>query len=320
MGIPAQVQEAAAKADELLKNQNAVPEQKKDEPEHKEGQPTPQQPAVQPPPADELAKWEQRYRSLQGIVETRNQEIQRLRGQLGEATATITKLQADIEAVKKPKAAAEVIDPTKVLSEDDLEYLRDEGVGPRTLSIIGKLTQQIAGTNQQVDPGKLEQIEKRVDTVEKTTAQGASDKFFSRLERGHSDWEQVNEDANWRLWLGSRVPGTNYTRQDIIDASQARLDPTDIVNLMSDWKAEVGWGKKPQPKPKSKMEEQVEVINPSSKVIQGQQGDQRRYTRAEITAFYSGAAAKKLASLDPQEYARQEQDILQASIDGRVEK
>lgn len=319
MGIPAQVQEAAAKADELLKTQNAVPEQKKDEPEKKEGEaPPPQQPAVQPPPADELAKWEQRYRSLQGIVETRNQEIQRLRGQLGEATATITKLQAEA----KPKPAAEVVDPTKVLSEDELEYLRDEGVGPRTLSIIGKLTQQIAGTNQSVDPGKLEQIEKRVDTVEKTTAQGANDKFFSRLERGHSDWEQVNDDANWRLWLGARVPGTNYTRQDIIDASQARLDPTDIINLMSDWKAETGWGKKPspQPKPKSKMEEQVEVINPSSKVIQGQQGSDRRYTKAEITAFYSGAAAKKLAALDPQEYARQEQDILLAAQQGRVEK
>ena len=318
MGIPAQVQEAAAKADELLKTQNAVPEQKKDEPKKNEGQPTPQQPAVQPPPADELAKWEQRYRSLQGIVETRNQEIQRLRGQLGEATATITKLQAEA----KPKPAAEVVDPTKVLSEDELEYLRDEGVGPRTLSIIGKLTQQIAGNNQQVDPGKLEQIEKRVDSVEKSSNEMNSARFFTGLGKAHPDWEQVNNDENWRMWLGERIPGRDYTRQALIDAAQSRLDPTDINTLMSDWKAEVGWGKKPsqQTKPKSKMEEQVEVINPSSKVIQGQQGSDRRYTKAEITAFYSGAAAKKLAALDPQEYARQEQDILLAAQQGRVEK
>lgn len=316
MGIPAQVVEAAAKADELLKNQNAEPEPKKDEPEKKEEKAqAPEQPPVQPP-ADEIAKWEQRYRSLQGIVETRNQEIQKLRGQLTEATNTITKLQAEA----KPKPAAEVVDPTKVLSEDELEYLRDEGVGPRTLSIIGKLTQQIAGSNQQVDPGKLEQIEKRVDSVEKSAKERNIEKFFAGLGKAHPDWEHVNNDEGWRLWLSERIPGRDYTRQNLIDAAQARLDPSDINELMSDWKALTGWGKKAQPKPKSKLEEQVEVINPSTKVISNQQGDKRRYTKAEITAFYSGAAAKKLAALDPQEYARQEQDILLAAQEGRVEK
>jgi hypothetical protein len=325
MPIPKQVEEAGKKADEMLAEQNKPVNT--DVPAASEAPPVDPAPAVvdnpkppEPPPAvkkDDENTLQHRVSVLQGMLDKRNAEFRDLERTLNADIVgrdrKINELNQRIaELEKKPPQA---VIPQSVITDEERQILVREGLSEEATKIIEKIAGGVAGS---VVDQRTKPLEQRVETVSQDTLQDKNQRFWNALNAAVPDWEQVNIDIRWNQWLAQRVPKTGYTRQDIINASQERLDPTKIIDLLNDFKKFVGWGQ--QPDPKSKMEEKVEVIKPSVQVASSQPVQGKIWKSSEITQFYAQATATKMAVRNPDEYNRIDQEIQQAALEGRVQR
>ena len=250
------------------------------------------------------------------MLDKRNQEYRdlerTLNAEIVDRDRAIIALQAKVEELQKQPEQAQDFDLKSVLTEDEIALLEDEGLSPAAQKLVAKLSRHVA--SKEAKP-----LEKKVETVEQVAQANASANFFARLgspNGGHPDWEQVNADPRWHSWLNERMPGANYTRQAIINDAQKRLDPSNIIMLISDFKQLSGWGKPV----KSKLEEQVETIKPSNTAPPVDTGKGKIWSSQEIKEFYSKAAATKMAIKNPDEFNRIDQEIQRSAGFGRTQR
>ena len=335
MAIPKQVQDRADQAEELQKK--LMNPENPDAPAKPENPDTPVVPAAPGPPAatpaepeetletlkpkyDALLAQEHKFKTLQGMFNKKVQEeVDRqladairkeriLNNDLIERDRKIEALEADLQ---KLKAQPVDVSAESMFSPEELESLGDEGLSPKALSILAtKMKQTSTDATAPV-----------VEKVEKTTADAMAEKatrFYTRLGQAVPDWETINGMGQWHAWLTQRVPGTNYKRQQIIDGAQQALDPTDIINLLNDFKAlnPTLFPTAPNTPAKTKLEAQVETIVPDTTTPRTPSKPGKIWTVAEVNRTLTEIANRKgrggQADIDL------EKDIEQAYADGRV--
>lgn len=241
---------------------------------------------------EEAAKWEQRYRSLDGMIQARDRQIE----QLHQLIAAMQQApQKEVAPAPEQKGKKLVLKEDEDAFGADLVDLGRRVAREEMDGYVSRLEQKIA------------ELEQRLSGVAQTTALSAQERFEQKLTAQFSDWKSVDEDPAFIAWLKSNamrlrlfseaarahdVEGTAYFYQEYAQGRQAK--PAS-ANAQLEKQLAPGKAKAVAPQAKSQMDKKV-------------------WTRSEISRTYAG---KK--SYSPEEFARLERDIAAAQREGRVD-
>lgn len=327
MAVPEKVLKAGEAADAALEEMNKPVVDPTDLPPGGDGDDTNPPPVV---PDDAVKTLEHRLSVVQGMLDTRNKEYREMERTLNadivERDRQLQQFSARLDELeRKPPPAPEPPDFGTILSPEDLSALDTQGLSPEAMTVITKLVHAVSQKTSADATAPLaktvEQAVQVADQNNKNITQAGVQRFFQALKDSVPDWEDINEDPKWHAWLGERVTGTDYTRQDVVNHAQSQLDPSGIIGLLNDFKAmSTGTATNPPPPPAKKgMDEAVETVVPASTdtTVLNPNTD-KIYTKAEINKFYADAAMGKYKA-DPEEMKQMEADILEACLDGRAE-
>lgn len=339
MAIPAQVQAQGDRADELLKKVQASPETPAQgdpsKPEDRDkGKPAPQAETVDSLKAL-LAETQQKLATLQGKynseiqalkddvnlltnlknqVRTLNGQISDSNGKLNEANRLIGELQKQI--TEKPAAPADDgKSALSSLSEDDLEYLRGEGFDDKALGILIKALSKKDQAKPAQNQDEIAEIRKELETKKVK-------EFWKEINEKVPDWEPINGSDPFNDWLDLRLPYSNETRRDRLQAAQKESDYATAIQIFSDFKsANPGYANKQE----HHRIDPAKQIEPASSVVHQPPADGKpapagkTYTRQEVREFYaelSKAAAKNEIT---DEMKKKDADIIKANTEGRIQ-
>lgn len=339
MAIPAQVQAQGDRADELLKKVQASPETPAQgdpsKPEDRDkGKPAPQAETVDSLKAL-LAETQQKLATLQGkynseiqalkddvnlLTNLKNQvrtltgQVQDANGKLNEANRLIGDLQKQI--TEKPAVPADDgKSALSSLSEDDLEYLRGEGFDDKTLGILIKALSKKDQAKPAQNQDEIAEIRKELETKKVK-------EFWKEINDKVPDWEPINGSDPFNDWLDLRLPYSNETRRDRLQAAQKESDYATAIQIFNDFKRENPAAATHKPEHRIDPAKQIE---PASSVVHQPPADGKPapagkiYTRQEVREFYaelSKAAAKGNVT---DEMKKTDLDIIAANAQGRIQ-
>jgi len=339
MAIPAQVQAQGDRADELLKKVQASPETPAQgdpsKPEDRDkGKPAPQAETVDSLKAL-LAETQQKLATLQGKynseiqalkddvnllnnlknqVRTLNGQISDSNGKLNEANRLIGELQKQI--TEKPAVPADDgKSALSSLSEDDLEYLRGEGFDDKALGILIKALSKKDQAKPAQNQDEIAEIRKELETKKVK-------EFWKEINEKVPDWEPINGSDPFNDWLDLRLPYSNETRRDRLQAAQKESDYATAIQIFNDFKRENPAAATHKPEHRIDPAKQIE---PASSVVHQPPADGKPapagkiYTRQEVREFYaelSKAAAKGNVT---DEMKKTDLDIIAANAQGRIQ-
>lgn len=302
------IKEQAAKADEMIAQFSAGPQ-----PEAAPADPVieaapAEAPVETPPPAeppqpqssqDDAAKWEQRYRSLAGMIESRDRQID-----------TLHKLIAGMQSA--PQAAPSTEPPkTQGISKSDIDAFGEDLVDMARRAAHEVVAQALAKVE-----GDLAAIKGQLQGVTQVTQQTAQTSFEARLSQAAPNWRAIDEDPAFITWL-QRVPA-------IAEAFKLAVNNQDVASLayfFSSYEKETSPAPTPAPQvpapepvAKSTVEKMVAPGRARSVVPQVAKVDERKvWTRSEIANTY---ANKRNYAAD--EFAKLEREIALAQKENRV--
>lgn len=309
MPLPASIEAAAARADQLMQRQG-TPAQ----PAPTEGQPqqpvtpapvaAPVAPAapVEPPPTPAFeAGWEKRFRVLQGKYDA---EVPRLHGELRELK---TQLQAALEQVNAIRSQAPAVPDLSVLTAEEREQYGDDFIN--VVAKVAKANAPAAPAQPAVDPN----VNERLHRIETVVAETREEEFFRKLGSKASQWESLNTDRGFLGWLGEVDPLSGRTRQQLFDDAYQRLDVDRVANFFNTFGGNQSNVDRTTQIPT--LESQV-TPRPSNAAPAAPQGKQI-YTAQSIAKFYDDIRRGVYRGQEA-EMARIEQDIYAAQHEGRV--
>lgn len=326
MALPAQVQRDAELADEMMRQAAAASEP----PAEAAPQEAPVTPPAAPaaptptpePSADEAARWEQRYKTLQGMFDADRKRqgatIQELERQLAQLTEQLkAKPQAAEPAPERPAT------PT-VTSEDVDNFGAD---------LIG-LIQRVAGDVFAVERRKLEaamaakdkeiaELREQVGGAVETTRKTATQIFFDDLRKAVPDWETINQDERFLTWLGQVDELSGVQRQAYLDSALQAGNVARTAKLFDAWKAlqaPPAAAQEAAPAPPSPTQELARQVQPSASQaapVTPSGNASKIWTAAEVEQFYKDATRGAYRN-DPDAVARINAEIDLAMMEGRV--
>lgn len=314
MALPAAVQRQVEAAEALLNgaNQPAV-----EPPAEPQAQPEPQQEptaaapvtAPEPSPAPQQPnEWEQKYKVLQGKF---NSEVPALHHQVkdlsrklqeqAERTEALLRQQETKQAEQRPTA-----DPKDV-----------DAFGADLVEMVQRVAQQMLGNTAAKIDGFMGSVEKRLVHIEQrlqgtteTVAQTAQETFYVQLERMVPDWQAINADQRFLVWLGEDDPLSGRSRQAALDAASGALD---VRRTAAIFKAFLDTLPKQPPKANTAVNKQV---SPSSVAAAAPvQTEAPSFTEAEVSELY---ARNRRREFTQKQWEQIEQSINTAMAAGRI--
>jgi hypothetical protein len=317
-GTPTQVEQAAARSEELMKSLNeeqtdevnAAAEadehsvddnvdldsssDENDEQLSTEADDNDEQQALE----DEV-DWHHKYAVLQGKY---NKEIPALQQQ-------VRTLMQKLEEVKEtpPKAAPQAQPP---INPQDFEEYGEEIV--RMANVIKELTDKNAGLEEQ-----LSNVSNTQQRLTENQVNSNINAFYAELLSLCPSWEKINVDPNFITWLASA--GDQFgskTRQDYLNEATGAADAVATAKIFNLFK-ETAYSKKAAPK--STLEEQA-APKTSSASESGKTGSEPIIWKTEdIKKFYSDMK-KGVYRHNPEKAKALEQDLFRAQTEGRISR
>lgn len=233
MTLPRQVRKQAEKADEAIKDLRKQAEGVQPAPEPQpvqpveappaEPAPAPETPApVQPTPPQEpqpaddtvekrLERAEHRYKTLQGISDAQAREIRELRQKL-EAPAPARPASAPESDKDRAK---------KHLKPQEAEQIGDQAIDTTARIARGEVEPEMAALREEIN-------------------QANHRAFLAEFTYRHPEWEALNEEPEWRLWLGQVDPRMGVPRQQLLDQTVARRSVSQTWAWFEEFKRETG--------------------------------------------------------------------------------
>lgn len=169
-------------------------------------------PAQQPQQHDE---WQSRFHTLRGKYDA---EVPRLSQQVRELQTAMQTLLAENERLKQAPAQA----PANLVTDADREAF-----GTDLIDAMDRVAKQATSpVLQEVERLRQEkaQLEERLGSVNKEVAVSAQDRYQTKLTQLVPNWETVNQDQGFLVWLGQTDPVFGVARQAALDAAYGRLD------------------------------------------------------------------------------------------------
>lgn len=256
-----------------------------------DGEPAHEEPTPHPDSEDlrsEMQKMEQRYRSLAGVLRSKDEQIQQMQ-RLLEELGRQQKAQA-----AEPEAPL-VTDSDRTVVGDEVAAFVQRVVDTAVKRAVANIETRLQG------------LEEGVGVAQQTAGVSAQHAFFDRLGKLVPEWETLNIDPTFMSWLEA-----SPSRKAKFDAAASQFDADEVAVYFNAYKAEAGLAS-PAEKPKPKKRAQGNRAAPPAQ--NRPQSDKKTWTRQEILDFY--ARGRQL--YDAKEYSRLERDIFDAQREGRVE-
>jgi hypothetical protein len=304
----ARIKEQAEKANQMIEGLKAVPQEAEEAPEVEAEQPVvdqgvavPETPVESEPESgsdfrEQAELWEQRYRSLDGMIKSRDRQIQQLHDLLAGMQQT----------QQKP---AEVTSDEPILTKKDEEDFGSELVDMARRAAREEFRALKAEFKKDID--ELRGNLTNVTQVAQTTVQ---DRFEMQLDSlTDKRWQSLDSDPKFIEWLKARP-----ARQKTFIAGVQEQDATTVADFFNEYAALANQQREKVEEPKTtRKAELVKQIAPGkSKSVsspESQAGGEKIWTRTEIAQAY---ANKKQYKAD--EFQQMERDIAAAQREGRV--
>lgn len=250
---------------------------------------------------EQLEKSEQRYRSLDGMIRSRDKQI----NQLHELLAAMQQQGGAPRSAPagEDEPAAEVLvnaEDEKAFGSDLVDMARRAAreEGQRVLAAVQR---------------ELAELKQVVTTVSSTTADVAKDKFHAQLDKAAPDWRTLDTDPAFIDWLQASM-----ARQRVFGEGVQTKDVEAVAYLFNEF-AKMQKPAVVQAPVKDARAQQLErQVAPGKSRTTGTpvvtDGAKKTWTRSEIASAY---ANKKQYAAD--EFARMERDIAAAQREGRVD-
>lgn len=197
------------------------------------------QPVAQPtPPQVPEETWEQRFKSLQGV---RNSERPRFIARIEELEATVQQLQS------RPAPPPPQEQPPQANQQDADVFGQD------LVDMVRRTADSMAGNTIRTLEGRIAQLEQQLAGASAVASKTADEVFYERLAQLVPDWETINQDEGFLVWLAEVDPLFGAPRQSALTQAGNARDVTRVAAVFKAWK-----GIAPeQPKPAPRQEPQV---------------------------------------------------------------
>jgi hypothetical protein len=280
-------------------------------------EPTPE-PAPQPQADDPNSEtWQHKYKVLQGMY---NAEVPRMHQQIKD-------LKGEIDSLKKQKdaepASAEPA-PTRLLKDEEIEEF-----GPDLVDVIRRAARE--EFLPELDSLRTEnaQLKGEVGTVTQNLSASARQHVYDRLSEQVSNWNELNSDADFLVWLNQNDPYAGRTRNELLQAAFESNDAERVVAFFKGYLNELNATVTPStqavpvntPAP-AKVAVDTLVAPGSPGTVAGtgsaaQEANTRIWTQAQISKFYRDVQKGAYRGKDS-EKEQIEREIVQAINEHRI--
>lgn len=325
--LPKQVQ-AQVDAAEAISNDLEAARATPPDPANPPSDPAPEVPAEVPPlaapepaaeaPAPASEDWEQKYRTLQGILtadQTRSRaEAQRLQTQLTEQAGQIAEL-------SKASKVAEAIQSS--VTDKDVEAFGSDLIDlAKRIAADTMAAERAAWEAERADmKTKLDAIAAANGTVAQKQEVAAKGQYLANLKSLVPDYEAVNADEKFLSWCRENDPVAGVPRQTFLDQAFNTNDVARTASYFNAWKALAptpATTPDPAPKPATRaLERQVTPRSSRADTPPSDPEGTRIWTTHEVDTFYRDITKGLYAGRDA-ERASTEAQIDQAVATGRI--
>lgn len=346
--LPSAVRQAAARAEELLRQYNEPLEEgaSSEEATPAAGDVTPAGNPPEPAPAAEPAKprakrpaepaaqpvaqpaqpaaqpqadaidWEHRAKSLEGRVPG----LERANVQLTEEVNNLRELIASMHATGAAKPAEEPIKAERLVTEEEVnEYGKD------LLDVVGRRAREEVAPLLQERDQKIAQLTAQLQGVGAQQQMGAREKMHATLDGQLPNWRDVNLDPNFLTWLGLPDPFSGAIRHEMLKTAYAQNNAPRVAAFFNGYLAEQATvAPQAQPAPGTTTVPKVPLQNLAAPgrakapaTTNPVSPEKPIISRADITQFYADCAAGRYRSKEP-ERAQMEREIFAAQREGRI--
>lgn len=321
MALPKAVQQQIDDADRLVAeiNGDKTGEGENSNPETGEGT-QPQEPAanvVEPAPAPVSQepvnqipeeKWENKYHTLKGMYDA---EVPRLHSQVKELNSQVQTLMAEM-AVAKANVPQENKAPSLITEQDK------EAFGPDLIDLIERATEAKVSTFRERESQLLSEIKElkgKIGDVTERQVVSDKDRFLSGLAQRVPDWEAINVDQGFLAWLSEVDPVYGIPKQVALTNAYEALDVNRVATVFEAYKKLVTPAQPAKQKVNQELQRQVAPTRSRSTTEPTDAPNQRIWTEAEISSFYSDY---RRGLVDAEDAVRIEREIHAAASEGRV--
>jgi hypothetical protein len=256
-------------------------------------------PAPEPPQAQKLDEWEQRYRSLQGVF---NSEVPRLQQTVKDQALRLSELEARIAEAAKANEAPKV-PPAKDI----------EDFGADLVNMVVRQAQESVAQAAGQFEARLAKLEQVLAGTTQTVAATTEKAFFDEIARGVPDWETVNSTPAFIAWLQEADPIYGVARQAALTQAQKALNAKQVIAIFQAWKA------KQAPVEQARTTSLAQQVAPSasSAAPQPTPSAPEIFAYADVLKFYDDVAKRKYRGREKEAEAI-EARINKAMAEGRV--
>lgn len=245
----------------------------------------------------QLEKANQRWKTLQGQIGSKDQQIEQLHQLLAKMDqAPAAAAPADSPA---PKQVGYTKEDTEAFGEDMIDLVQRIAGG-----IAGD---QLAEANKTIDALKAQ-----LDQVSQVSNKAVNVSFEDQLTKEFPDWEELNSDEGFIGWLQERPQ-----RLNLFSGAAQTKDASGVVEFFQMYVDAVGWRAKSS-RQQSKKEEQRRQVVPgkgrSATPSAQSQPEEIEWTRSKIADLY---ANKRAYAAD--EFAKLERSAAKAMKEERVD-
>jgi hypothetical protein len=270
-------------------------------------QPTPdiasEPPVVQPDLSSEVA-------DLRSEVEKANQRWRSLQGQIGSKDKQIEQLHTLIANMNVAPVAVE--EPVAVLPQG-FTKADEDAFGEDMIDVIERIARSVANNEVAELRQTMEGVSHQVQNVEAHTAKAVKSQFDADLTRLAPEWEQLNDDAGFIAWLTS-----SPTRQNLFAGAVEQQDAeavSEVFNIYSQAHGQPVVDAQ-QALRQQKLEKQIAPGKSRSTATSAssQPEEKRAWTKSEIQTVYNAKA-----QYSKEDFAKLEREIADAMKGERVD-
>lgn len=243
---------------------------------------------------EESAKWEQRYRSLDGMIQARDRQIE----QLHQLLAAMQQAPKADPAEDKPQSKKSLVG-----KEDE------EAFGADLIDLARRISREESGAYIEQLKSEIAELQQQLTGVAQTTAVTVHDRFEQQLASAVPNWKQIDNDPKFIAWLQD-----SPTRHKVFAEAAKAMDVQGVAYFFEEFAGKAASEEKPKTDPR--LEKQLapgksKSVPTAAKAPQ----DKKQWTRSEIAEFF--AQGRKAYS--PEEYNRIEREVFSAQKEGRVD-
>lgn len=260
----------------------------------------------------------QKYRTLQGMY---NSQVPALNAQVKDLEQRLQQTQQLLATMQQASPAAPA--PTATPPQSLLTDVEREEYGD-SIDVMRKVSQEMVAPYQtEIDRLKtvIQQMQghvlPQVEQLSQQQAHSSEQRFWEQLVALVPDWRDINNNQDFQTWLLEIDPLTGMARQTYLDDAQAKLDANRVAGFFTSWVNSTRSTAQPtDPQTPSELERQI-APGRGRATPAPQGGDEKTYTTADITKFYSDVRTGKFKGRE-EERGRIERDIFAAQAEGRI--